>query len=80
MCCTAQVWDTRKFKAPLHVWEGLPALFETTKVPLGLLSLLLRCLWTARACSGVQDAWVRSLSSGQPSSLRVPTLCRRHAG
>ena len=29
---TAQVWDTRKFKVPLHVWEGLPANFETTKV------------------------------------------------
>lgn len=27
----AQVWDTRKLKAPLHVWEGLPASFESTK-------------------------------------------------
>ena len=31
-CGRMQLWDTRKFKAPLHVWEGLPASFESTKV------------------------------------------------
>ena len=27
----AQVWDMRKFKAPVHVWEDLPALHPTTQ-------------------------------------------------
>lgn len=27
-----QVWDLRKFKAPVHVWEGLPTMHATTQV------------------------------------------------
>ena len=27
-----QVWDLRKFKAPVHVWEDLPAMHPTTQV------------------------------------------------
>ena len=26
-----QVWDLRKFKAPVHVWEDLPAMHPTTQ-------------------------------------------------
>ncbi len=27
-----QVWDLRKFKTPVHVWEDLPAMHPTTQV------------------------------------------------
>jgi hypothetical protein len=27
-----QVWDLRKFKAPLHIWDDLPAAHPTTQV------------------------------------------------
>ena len=30
--CGMQVWDMRKFKTPVHVWEDLPAMHPTTEV------------------------------------------------
>lgn len=78
MWCTAQVWDTRKFKVPLHVWEGLPAKFETTKV-LILLHPFLFCF--AATCQGLQLGMqqFQGIASGydQSSSSRVPNAMQK---
>ena len=61
MWCTAQVWDARKFKVPLHVWEGLPANFETTQVPLRLAPR-----HTLLCCSRQSWKWVCDITRQYP--------------
>lgn len=73
--CRRQVWDLRKFKAPLHVFAGLPNLMSTTGVCFGPNNLAVTGTSAMRDGSGgsvvfvdlAKEAIVRRI--GMPSNV-----------